>query len=325
MPAAVTENDPLACEFPLPLRGHYFPNGIPLHVETNSNEILAALDPAWMRYPARPGAHPVTLRVMVEGRNALNTVRPSMPIGQGHVISMVHGPDNFAVCDLSASFTFARLTQDVAADGACARYHFLDPAVYLMIEAHHFCPVHASCISLKGRAILLCGNSGAGKTSLAYACAKKGWAFLSGDATYIVRERPDPIVAGRPFSIRFRAEARELFPELGAWQPERRPDGKPDLEIDTDELGMTVALESKACCMVFLNRQNGYAHAGVAPFPVTEAFLQCSKAISFGGHDIRAGQIRALSGFLNLPLVELTYSDFAGAEKQLREIATRAL
>ncbi len=95
-----------------------------------------------------------------------------------------------------------------------------------MIEARHFCPIHAACIALNGRAVLLCGNSGAGKTSLAYACAKKGWTYLSGDATYIVRNRPDRTVAGRPFSIRFRAEARELFPELSEFAPRGAPEGK---------------------------------------------------------------------------------------------------
>ena len=325
MLTAAVENDPLSYEFPLPLRGDYCPNGIPLQIATNSNEILAAIDPVWTRYPLRTSARPVTLRVMVEGRKALVPLGASMPIGQGHLITIAHGPDNFAVCDLSTSFSFARLTEDVAADRACVRYHFLEPVVYLMIEARHFCPVHASCISLNGRAILLCGNSGAGKTSLAYACAKKGWTYLTGDAAYIIRKQPDPIVAGRPFSIRFRAEARELFPELGSWLPERRPNGRLDLEIATEELGLTVALESKACCIVFLNRQKSHGNAAVTPFPFADAFQQCSKAICYGDHRVRAAQIRALSSFMGLPIVELTYSDFGEAERKLREIATQAL
>jgi hypothetical protein len=325
MPAAVIENDSVSYEFPLPLRGYYCPNGIPLVVETNSSEILAALDPAWTRYPARRGAHPATLLVMVEGRNARIPVQPSMPIGRDHLVIMNHGRDNFAICDLSASFAFARLTEDVAADRFGVRYHFLDPAVYLMIEARHFCPVHASCISLNGRAILLCGDSGAGKTSLAYACAKQGWNYLAGDATYIVRNRPDPTVAGRPFSIRFRAEARELFSELSGWPLQRRPDGRLDLDIGTHELGLTVALESTASCVVFLNRQKGHVAANLAPFSPGEAFLRCCKVICYGDEQVRAAQKRALSGLMELPVAELTYSDFGGAERKLRELAARAL
>ncbi len=253
------------------------------------------------------------------------SVHPSMPVGQGHLISMVHGPDNYAVCDLAASFAFARLTQDVAADRAYVRYHFLDPAVYLMIEARQFCPVHASCISFNGRALLLCGESGAGKTSLAYACARSGWTFLSGDATYIVRDQPEHIVTGRPFSIRFRAEARDLFPELRAYIPEQRPNGKLDLELDTSELGLTVANQSKACCVVFLNRRRSHASASITSFDRDEAILRLTQAICYGDQRIRAAQTAALRDFMELPVVELTYSDFTGAEKALRVLASGAV
>ncbi len=88
MPAAAVEDDPLGYDFPPPLEGHYYPSGIPLRVQTNSKELLAALDPGWLRYPARPGAHPATIRVMVEGRTALAPFWPSMPVGQGHLVSM---------------------------------------------------------------------------------------------------------------------------------------------------------------------------------------------------------------------------------------------
>ena len=56
-----------------------------------------------------------------------------MPRGQNHLVSIVHGPDNFAMCDLARGFTFACLTDDVARNRAYVLYHFLEPAVYLMI------------------------------------------------------------------------------------------------------------------------------------------------------------------------------------------------
>ena len=324
--SAVTRNHPLAHELPLPLKARYHPLGIPVDIVTNSEDIFAAADPAWSRYPEVPGADRVTLRVMVEGSGAIASAPPSMTLGQGSLISIAHGPDNFAVCDLSTSFAFARFTQDVAADSAWVRYYFLDPAVYMMIEARHFCPVHASCISLNGRAILLCGDSGSGKTSLAYACAKQGWTYLA------TAMRPTsfaagrgPTVAGRPFSIRFRAEARTLFPELGVYMPERRPNGKLDLEVDTAELGLTIALESKACCIVFLNRQKASQNAAINPFPRGEAFRQSSGVICYGDRHIRSAQTQALHGFLELPVMELTYSEFGRAEKALRELAEGAV
>jgi hypothetical protein len=267
-------------------------------------------------------AAPMTMRVAVTKQRGIFPARPCLPIGQEHLVSMIHGPEDFAVCDLAASFTYARLTQAVAADSAYVRYHFLDPAVYLMAEAARFCPVHASCIALNGRAVLLCGESGAGKTSLAYACAKRGWTFLSGDATYIVRDTSEAIVAGRPHSIRFRAEARRLFPELGVYLPERRPNGKLDLELDTKELGLDTAFRSKACAVVFLNRKSDERPATIASFPRANGFMQLSQAICYGNTHIRTAQKTALLNFLELPALELTYTDFDRAEQVLRVLAS---
>ena len=300
--------------------------GIPVDIGTNSAAILAVADRLWSVYPVSPDRSPITLRVMVQS-GVKSAAAPSL-LGQEHLMSIIGDAHNFAVCDLAASFGYARVTEHVALDGEYFLYHFLEAAIYTMMEARYFCPVHASCIALDGRAILLCGDSGAGKTSLAYACAKMGWTFLSGDATCIVRDRAEPSVAGRPFSIRFRSEARELFPELGGFAPQRRANGKLDIEIDTQELGLSTALESRAVGIVFLNRRRTGASvkkaARVGSFSREEAFEQCSRAICYGNEDIRVAQKKALCGFLTLPVAELTYSGFDEAESALRRMATGA-
>jgi hypothetical protein len=311
--------DPLAYAVPLPLRARYYPMGVPVEIATNSAAVHSVAERMWGRYPVARGGS-VTLRIAVSDRIPVVPPHASIPLGQGHLISMIHGPDNFAVCDLNAAFGFAWLTQDVANDGPYLRYHFLEPAVYLMIDAWRLSPIHASCVALDGRALVLCGDSGAGKTTLAYACAKKGWTYLSDDATHIVRGRLDRTVVGRPFSIRFRATARNLFPELSAWPAEHRPNGKLDIEIDTSDLGIPVALESRACGMVFLNRKPEGAPEQVIPVPATEALREFSKVVCFGDDCIRAEQLRTLREFTELPAVELTYGDLAGAETVLRRI-----
>jgi Domain of unknown function (DUF4351) len=234
---------------------------------------------------------------------------------------MIHGPDNFAVCDLARSFTFACLTQDVARNQPYTLYHFLEPAGYMMIDSLHLSPVHASCIALNGRAVLLCGDAGAGKTSLAYACARKGWTYLSDDATHIVRGRADRAVVGRPFRIRFRESASRLFPELKQFTPERRPNGKLDIEVETEALGISVALESNASHVVFLNRQDEFARAKVEPFAPTEAARRLRNLTCYGDEKTRSEQSHALTEFLQLPTLELTYGDLDGAENALRALA----
>jgi len=314
----ISTNDPLGYDRPLPLQARYYPMGFPLDLATNSEDILAAADRMWAQFPATSHQHAASLRVLVEDYDSPGPPVPCMPRGRNHLVSMIHGPDNFAVCDLAGSFTFACLTRDVARDQAWVRYHFLEPAGFLMIDARHLSPVHASCAALHGRAVLLCGDSGAGKTSLAYACARKGWTYLSDDATHIVRGRADHAVVGRPFRIRFRESARLLFPELNQFTPERRPNGKLDIEVETGALGMAVALESHATHLVFLNRRDQPAR--VQPFARKEAARRLQSLHIYGDEKVRSEQRRALTQFLRLPIVELTYNDLDGAESALRTL-----
>lgn len=312
--------DPLGYDLPLPLCARYYPMGFPLDLATNSEEILHACDWLWKHFPpVSCYGQPAILRVLVEDCDARTPPLASMPRGRNHLVTFVHSVDNFAVCDISSSFTFACLTRDVVRNQPYVRYHFLEPAGYLMIDARYLTPIHAACAALDDRAVLLCGDSGAGKTSLAYACARKGWTYLADDATHIVRNRPDRQVVGRPFRIRFRDSARALFPELRQFTPELRPSGKLDIEVETSELGLSVALAANASHIVFLNRQQ-CAEAILKPVTRDDAVRRLRNPAIYGDQTVRRDQNRALTHFLGLPAAELTYSDFNGAERALRTL-----
>jgi hypothetical protein len=72
-------------------------------------------------------------------------------------------------------------------------------------------PIHAAAVALGGAGILIVGNSGAGKTSLAVGCALAGWDYLGDDAV-IVRADP-PTVGALYSSARLRADTFDLFPK----------------------------------------------------------------------------------------------------------------
>ena len=316
--AAPVAPDPLLYGVEMPRIATFFPMGHAVEIATNSSAIETAAGKLWSRYPKLEAGAPVRLRVAVAAHEARLPPQPEMPRGQEHLVSIVHGTENFAVADLAQGFSFACLTQDVAEDQSSVTWYFLEPLVYLLLAARHFSQVHASCVMRNGRAVLLCGDSGTGKTCLAYACARVGWSLVSGDATQIVRASAGRIVTGRPFSIRFRESARQLFPELQRWPVRCGPNGKPDMEIDTADLKIDVAIGGQASHVIFLNRVRGAREASFHPVPFEEAFAQLDQAVVYGHEELRRQQRRSLAQLLELPALRLTYSDLNDAERALR-------
>jgi len=70
-------------------------------------------------------------------------------------------------------------------------------------------PVHAAAAAWRGRAVVAIGQSGAGKTSLALACATAGWNYLGDDAV-LLRGGP-PAVARLYSSARVRTDMFGVF------------------------------------------------------------------------------------------------------------------
>jgi hypothetical protein len=315
-----TVPDPLLYQLPLPLVENHFPLGYGLELTTNSEDIAAAAAGLWSRYPRLSDEPPVRLRVAVSPESAEYPPVPTIPRGYEHLVTMTHGTGNFAVCDLAQCLSFACLTRDVAADASYTAHYFLEPLVYLMLGARHFTMVHAACVAWNGRAVLLCGDSGSGKTCLAYACARRGWTFLSGEATQIVRAPGDYSVVGRPFTIRFRETARRLFPELNDLCVARGRNGKMDIEAETADLNLDVAVRARATHVAFLDRSPDVRTAALEPIAFDEAFSRLQQAIMAGHEQLRREQRTALTSFLNLPVLRLKYSDADGAEHLLRAL-----
>ena len=83
---------------------------------------------------------------------------------------------------------------------------------------------------------------------------------------------------------------------------------------------MAVALESQARHVVFLKRKNEPQRARIQPFSRAEAARRLQSLICYGDERVRREQNRALTDFLRLPIVELTYCNFDDAESLLRKM-----
>ena len=69
--------------------------------------------------------------------------------------------------------------------------------------------IHASTVSLDGRAVLITGPSGSGKSDLALRLLDRGFALVSDDQT-LVRREGDRLIASAPPNIAGKLEIRGL-------------------------------------------------------------------------------------------------------------------
>lgn len=297
----------------------FYPMGFPVEIETEAPEIIVAAEQAWSRYSRVSQGEPVRIRVRVSDERETVSDPPRVEFHDAWM-SIVRSAANDARAHLSDGIAEIRVTRDVASDPAYFNYHFLKPLTYLLLAPRNFAFVHASCVARNGRAMMLCGDALAGKTCLAFACARRGWTFLSGDATHLLHDSPDFSVVGRPFSIRFRESAKTLFPELTAWPAAMRPNGKTAIEVGTDRLGLQTALQAPASHIVFLERSAANI-AQISSMTADEAIRRLDHAAFFGDAGVRKRQRATLAHFASLPAVRLRYSTVEGAEAALRELS----
>ena len=69
--------------------------------------------------------------------------------------------------------------------------------------------VHASTVALDGRAVLISGSSGSGKSDLALRLLDRGFALVSDDQT-VVKKQGDALLASAPPSIAGKMEVRGI-------------------------------------------------------------------------------------------------------------------
>jgi hypothetical protein len=306
---ALTANDPVLCDLEMPLRGVYYPRGFAVEITTNSQEVLECAQESWGQSPKTFSAPPLQLRVGVLGDGA--GIRPPIPTSRAwrNLMIMTADANNFSAIDLRQGIGFCWFTQAAVEDRPYLRYNFLDAAVFCMLQHLYLAPLHAGCVRFRDRGVLLCGDSGAGKSSLSYACARRGWTFVSDDATSLVRGSTDLTVIGSPHQMRFRAVSIDLFPELSEQSLTERATGDLAFEVPTASMPeISTAFTSSVDYVVFLNRREPVPF-GLVPFPKESASAWFEQIVTHGEDESRREQRQTLRKLMDRPILELHYSD----------------
>jgi len=311
-------NDPLLWDYDLPFHRMFYPLGFPVGIKTNSEEVLAAANESWGMFHKLHPVQPLQVRIGVLPGRSLDCPPSPTCRGQRNLLTNVADGENYMAIDLRQGFAFGWLTETAVRNRAYLRYHFIEGTIWVLLEALYLTSVHAACVQLDGHGILLCGDSGAGKSSLAYACAQDGWNFLSDDSSVLLRKRGGRMVTGNPYQMRFRESATTLFPELKKQPVSQRLSGDFRIELPTlDASDLTLISECEIDYLVFLNRTEPHPE-GLFEFPRHKALKWLEQVVCYGEESVRKQHRAALRHLLTASVFEMRYTRLDSALHLLR-------
>lgn len=313
--------DALLCDMDLPLCERFFPIGYPIDILTNDSRVLESARESFGH--ARPSRTAPALQLRIGVSGEAGTECPPAPTRReySHLYSLVADADNQALLDLKTGINFTWLTQAAVDNRIYFRYNFLEKVSYLLLGASVVTDLHAACVSKNGKGILVCGDSGAGKSTVAYACARSGWTYTSDDTSYLINDSDPPRVIGHSHRARFRPSARSLFPELEHLQVSPRLEGKPSIEVPISELPVqNTAPEATIDFVVYLNRCPSVEATLISLPHGTATQRACQELYSAG--EIRAKHESILEALSDIPTYELKYWDLRQGLEALDRLTT---
>lgn len=310
-------------DLPLLERATFFPLGFPLDLATNSEAVMAAARRSWGIFPAAYSEAPVSFFITVtEPEDDRLPPRPRFR-SHLHLMSIVADARNHVICDFGRGCVFGWVTRRVAEHAEYLRLHFLEAAVMSMLSAIHLAPIHGALVTRRGIGVILCGESFAGKSTLSYACARSGWTFVSDDGTFLLRNREGRHAMGNPHSVRFREDAKSLFPELQNCRVGMRLNGEPGMEVPTSELLVATASSCSVDHVVFLRRSRS-GPASINRFDAADALAWLERVVLYGPAEVQASQRQAYRRLTDAGIWELHYSNLSDAVNLLEQLGAAA-
>lgn len=124
-----------------------------------------------------------------------------------------------------------RVTVPVGADPVRREARMWGVPTSLLVTPRGDLPIHASSVEVDGRALLFCGPSRFGKTTLAAAFLAAGHRMLSEDLTCI-RSGPEPLVLPGPALLRLRRDVHERLGPFDSTSVAAEDDDRVHLGLD---------------------------------------------------------------------------------------------
>jgi hypothetical protein len=211
------------------------PMGYSLRLISNSQAVLQAAEISFAGFgTARPAKEPdFTFRFFEHDRDDGQLSQPIFRL-EGKLLRQTSGRDSTLLACLDTGLAYGQFSGTVLTHQAFFRWHFLEMALFMMLEFKGLMGVHGAALVKDGQAVLLRARSGGGKTTLAYAGARHRLMALAEDVVWL--DRRQNLWWGTPWSFHLLPDARHLFPELARYSPVLQINGETKLEINLEEI-----------------------------------------------------------------------------------------
>ena len=312
--------DPFQYEAELPLETIVNAHGFSMRVITNSQDVIETAEESWAGFPLLFTDHSLEFRVVVSDDELARRPSDMFTRVHKHLITTLSNEKDFAVGDLEKGLASFWISPASARDHEFLRSHHLHSCMYVMLWHAHMTMVHAACVSLNGRGVLLCGASGAGKSCLSFACARQGWTFITDDGVSLVRQSKNRMVVGTPREMRFRPTALEVLPELEGHLAPIAHLGKLFLQPSTGEFpNFRREVSTFVEAVVFLNRPAG-GPATLVPMSSEDAFGRLDRDLPM--MEQIEDQRASLRRLVEARSYELRYTDLYDAASVLESLVS---
>ena len=214
--------------------------GVRVRFRSNSERIDAVVERAFGHWRALPSALVGTgapLEVTLIER--ASTPQPgSLRIRYGSGWLTASDGDSMLAACIDRGSALALVSEKLVADENRFRQEIVECATLVLVSQRDRTPMHASAVARNGVAVAFVGRSGGGKSTLTYACLRRGFDLLSEDVLHCSL-RPGMRYWGNGGQVRLLPDAVRWFPELNTIEPRLLENGKTKLVVPVGRNALT--------------------------------------------------------------------------------------
>ena len=189
--ASDLESDPFGERSPL-IRNRLKLLGAQVLFESNDRRLLKIVDAAYAGLPPHrlsTNVPDLRIRLLLSARQpAASRLEPSslVLLNAGGLLGGATDSSNFVVISPRERTALVVVSPSMLRYPYHLRYELIEFAVFtLAARVQRLVSMHAACVGIAGRGVLLMGPSGAGKSTIALHCLLDGFEFLSEDSVFV--------------------------------------------------------------------------------------------------------------------------------------------